>query len=111
MLLKCLSTDVSCNIYFIVFIIDVLTVETNCPTGTNKMFWIWIHLYIKHPIENPPFSEAPHFADQTGVFEYYINLTDPGPHLFTLRQTVTQRPVTWVADADQTISVIGDHQW
>lgn len=63
------------------------------------------------PVGNPPFSEAPHFADQTGVFEYYINLTDPGPHTFTLRQVVTERPVTWAADADQTISVIGDYQW
>ncbi|XP_028995858.1 galactocerebrosidase isoform X1 [Betta splendens] len=62
-------------------------------------------------IRNPPFSEAPHFADQTGVFEYYINLTDPGPHTFTLRQVVTSRPVTWAADADQTISVIGDYKW
>ncbi|XP_068451579.1 galactocerebrosidase isoform X3 [Clinocottus analis] len=62
-------------------------------------------------VRNPAFSEAPDFADQTGVFEYYINMTDPGPHVFTLRQVVTQRPVTWVADADQTISVIGDHQW
>ncbi|XP_045919026.1 galactocerebrosidase isoform X1 [Micropterus dolomieu] len=62
-------------------------------------------------VENPPFSEAPHFADQTGVFEYYINLTDPGPHIFTFRQVLTQRPVTWVSDADQTISVIGDYQW
>lgn len=40
-----------------------------------------------------------------------MNLTDPGPHLFTLRQVVTGRPVTWVADADQTISIIGDYQW
>nr|XP_046269453.1 galactocerebrosidase isoform X2 [Scatophagus argus] len=62
-------------------------------------------------VQNPPFSEAPDFADQTGVFEYYINLTDPGPHLFTLRQVLTERPITWVADADQTISVIGDYQW
>ncbi|XP_051239775.1 galactocerebrosidase isoform X2 [Dicentrarchus labrax] len=62
-------------------------------------------------IRNPPFSEAPDFADQTGVFEYYINLTDPGPHVFTLRQVLTERPVTWAADADQTISVIGDYQW
>ncbi|XP_031735158.1 galactocerebrosidase isoform X1 [Anarrhichthys ocellatus] len=62
-------------------------------------------------VRNPPFSEAPDFADQTGVFEYYINMTDPGPHVFTLRQVVTERPVTWVADADQTISVIGDYQW
>ncbi|XP_038584225.1 galactocerebrosidase isoform X1 [Micropterus salmoides] len=62
-------------------------------------------------VENPPFSEAPHFADQTGVFEYYINLTDPGPHIFTFRQVLTQRPVTWASDADQTISVIGDYQW
>ncbi|XDV43033.1 hypothetical protein PO909_011585 [Leuciscus waleckii] len=60
---------------------------------------------------NPYFSEAPNFADQTGVFEYFTNLTDPGPHVFTLRQVVTQRPVTWVADADQTISVIGDYKW
>lgn len=45
------------------------------------------------------------------MFEYYINLTDPGPHAFTLRQVVTERPVTWVADADQTISIIGDYQW
>ncbi|XP_054469504.1 galactocerebrosidase isoform X2 [Anoplopoma fimbria] len=62
-------------------------------------------------VRTPPFSEAPYFADQTGVFEYYINMTDPGPHVFTLRQVVTERPVTWVADADQTISVIGDYQW
>ncbi|XP_034066583.1 galactocerebrosidase-like isoform X3 [Gymnodraco acuticeps] len=60
---------------------------------------------------NPPFSEAPNFADQTGVFEYYLNLTDPGAHSFTLRQVLTERPITWAADADQTISVIGDHQW
>ncbi|KPP67000.1 galactocerebrosidase-like, partial [Scleropages formosus] len=46
-------------------------------------------------VRNPPFTEAPDFADQTGVFEYFINLTDPGPHVFTLRQVVTQRPVTW----------------
>ncbi|XP_033990648.1 galactocerebrosidase isoform X2 [Trematomus bernacchii] len=62
-------------------------------------------------VRNPPFSEAPNFADQTGVFEYYLNLTDPGAHSFTLRQVLTERPITWVADADQTISVIGDHQW
>ncbi|XP_023681125.1 galactocerebrosidase isoform X1 [Paramormyrops kingsleyae] len=62
-------------------------------------------------VRNPPFTEAPNFADQTGVFEYFINLTDPGPHVFTLRQVVTQRPVTWASDADQTISVIGDHSW
>uniref|UniRef100_A0A8C6WWP6 Galactocerebrosidase n=1 Tax=Neogobius melanostomus TaxID=47308 RepID=A0A8C6WWP6_9GOBI len=61
--------------------------------------------------KNPPFSEAPNFADQTGVFEYYINLTDPGPHVFTLRQTITQMPITWATDADQTISVIGDWHW
>uniref|UniRef100_A0A671XEQ6 Galactocerebrosidase n=1 Tax=Sparus aurata TaxID=8175 RepID=A0A671XEQ6_SPAAU len=62
-------------------------------------------------VRNPPFSEAPDFADQTGVFEYYINMTDPGPHVFTLRQVLTQRPVTWATDADQAVSVIGDHQW
>lgn len=62
-------------------------------------------------VRNPAFSEAPNFADQTGVFEYFINMSDPGPHVFTLRQVVTQRPVTWVADADQTISVIGDYNW
>ncbi|XP_047201660.1 galactocerebrosidase isoform X3 [Girardinichthys multiradiatus] len=62
-------------------------------------------------IRNPPFSEAPNFADQTGVFEYYINLTDPGPHAFTLRQVVTERPITWAADSDQTVSVIGDYLW
>uniref|UniRef100_A0A669BSW4 Galactocerebrosidase n=1 Tax=Oreochromis niloticus TaxID=8128 RepID=A0A669BSW4_ORENI len=55
-------------------------------------------------VRNPPFSEAPYFADQTGVFEYYINLTDPGPHVFTLRQVLTERPITWATDADQTIS-------
>ncbi|MCJ8743896.1 hypothetical protein PDJAM_G00099610 [Pangasius djambal] len=62
-------------------------------------------------VQNPPFSEAPYFADQTGVFEYFTNLTDPGPHNFTLRQVVNQRPVSWGYDADQTISVIGDHGW
>uniref|UniRef100_A0A4W4G808 Galactocerebrosidase n=1 Tax=Electrophorus electricus TaxID=8005 RepID=A0A4W4G808_ELEEL len=62
-------------------------------------------------VSSPPFSEAPCFADQTGVFEYFRNLTDPGPHVYTLRQVVTQRPVTWAYDADQTITVIGDHTW
>ncbi|XP_056249719.1 galactocerebrosidase isoform X2 [Seriola aureovittata] len=62
-------------------------------------------------VRNPPFSEAPDFADQTGVFEYHINLTDPGPYTFTLRQVLTERPITWATDADQTISVIGDYQW
>ncbi|XP_069049074.1 galactocerebrosidase isoform X1 [Lepisosteus oculatus] len=62
-------------------------------------------------VRNPSFTEAPNFADQTGVFEYFINMSDPGDHVFTLRQVVTQRPITWAADADQTISVIGDHTW
>ncbi|XP_069028558.1 galactocerebrosidase isoform X2 [Embiotoca jacksoni] len=62
-------------------------------------------------VRNPEFSEAPDFADQTGVFEYYVNLTDAGPHVFTFRQVLTQRPVTWATDADQTVSVIGDYQW
>ncbi|NXB09888.1 GALC Galactocerebrosidase, partial [Cnemophilus loriae] len=62
-------------------------------------------------IRNPPFSEAPNFADQTGVFEYFINASDPGDHVFTLRQVVVQRPITWVSDADQTISVIGNFKW
>uniref|UniRef100_A0A8C1GYV8 Galactosylceramidase a n=1 Tax=Cyprinus carpio carpio TaxID=630221 RepID=A0A8C1GYV8_CYPCA len=60
-------------------------------------------------VDNPPFSEAPYFADQTGVFEYFRNSTDNGPHAFTLRQVVPERPVTWVRDADQTISIIGDY--
>ncbi|XP_076201356.1 galactocerebrosidase isoform X3 [Aptenodytes patagonicus] len=62
-------------------------------------------------IRNPPFSEAPNFADQTGVFEYFINSSDPGDHVFTLRQVVVQRPITWASDADQTISLIGNFQW
>uniref|UniRef100_A0A673JWZ8 Galactocerebrosidase n=1 Tax=Sinocyclocheilus rhinocerous TaxID=307959 RepID=A0A673JWZ8_9TELE len=62
-------------------------------------------------IDNPPFSEAPYFADQTGVFEYFRNSTDNGSHAFTLRQVVTERPVTWARDADQTISIIGDYSW
>ncbi|XP_060773967.1 galactocerebrosidase [Neoarius graeffei] len=62
-------------------------------------------------VQNPPFSEAPYFSDQTGVFEYFTNLTDPGPHMFTLRQVVNQRPISWGYDADQSISVIGDHGW
>uniref|UniRef100_A0A3B3DSA9 Galactocerebrosidase n=1 Tax=Oryzias melastigma TaxID=30732 RepID=A0A3B3DSA9_ORYME len=65
----------------------------------------------KDNFNDPPFSEASNFADQTGVFEYFMNTSDPGPHVFTMRQVVTQRPVTWTADADQTISVIGDFQW
>ncbi|XP_072479473.1 galactocerebrosidase isoform X2 [Notamacropus eugenii] len=62
-------------------------------------------------IRNPPFSEAPNFADQTGVFEYFTNTQPSGDHAFTLRQVVTQRPVTWAFDADQTISIIGDYHW
>ncbi|XP_044520923.1 galactocerebrosidase [Gracilinanus agilis] len=62
-------------------------------------------------IRNPPFSEAPNFADQTGVFEYYTNDQGTEDHAFTLRQVLTQRPITWAEDADQTISIIGDHNW
>ncbi|XP_036592238.1 galactocerebrosidase isoform X2 [Trichosurus vulpecula] len=60
-------------------------------------------------IRNPPFSEAPNFADQTGVFEYFTNAQCSADHAFTLRQVVTQRPVTWAFDAYQTISIIGDY--
>ncbi|CAI9575237.1 unnamed protein product, partial [Staurois parvus] len=60
---------------------------------------------------NPPFSEAPYFADQSGVFEYFTNISDPGEHTFTFRQVVTQRPITWASDAPQAISVIGDFTW
>lgn len=59
----------------------------------------------------PFFSEAPNFADQTGVFEYFVNTEDPGEHRYTLRQVLNQRPITWAADASNTISVIGDYKW
>ncbi|XP_003408621.1 galactocerebrosidase [Loxodonta africana] len=62
-------------------------------------------------IHYPRFSEAPNFADQTGVFEYFINRDDPGEHRFTLRQVLNQRPITWAADASNTISIIGDYEW
>ncbi|XP_077179527.1 galactocerebrosidase isoform X2 [Paroedura picta] len=62
-------------------------------------------------VRNPPFSEAPYFSDQTGVFEYFVNTSDPGEHVFTLRQVVNQRPVTWVSDAENTISIIGNYKW
>ncbi|XP_008579433.1 PREDICTED: galactocerebrosidase [Galeopterus variegatus] len=62
-------------------------------------------------VDYPVFSEAPYFADQTGVFEYFTNIEDPGEHRFTLRQVLNQRPITWAADASNTISIIGDYKW
>ncbi|XP_075388486.1 galactocerebrosidase isoform X2 [Tenrec ecaudatus] len=62
-------------------------------------------------IRDPPFSEAPNFADQTGVFEYFINGDDPGEHRFTLRQVLNHRPITWALDASNTISIIGNYKW
>ncbi|XP_053553556.1 galactocerebrosidase isoform X1 [Bombina bombina] len=62
-------------------------------------------------VRNPPFTEAPYFADQSGVFEYFINTADLGNHTFTFRQVVNQRPITWVNDPDQAISFIGDFTW
>ncbi|KAM7159515.1 galactocerebrosidase isoform 1-T1 [Molossus nigricans] len=62
-------------------------------------------------VEYPVFSEAPNFADQTGVFEYFINMEDHGEHRFTLRQVLNQRPITWAADAHSAISIIGDYKW
>ncbi|XP_018418855.1 PREDICTED: galactocerebrosidase [Nanorana parkeri] len=59
----------------------------------------------------PSFSEAPYFADQSGVFEYFTNTSDPGDHTFTFRQVLTQFPITWVSDAKQPISIIGDFTW
>ncbi|XP_028633118.1 galactocerebrosidase [Grammomys surdaster] len=61
-------------------------------------------------VQYPFFSEAPNFADQTGVFEYYTNNEDL-EHRFTLRQVLNQRPITWAADASSTISIIGDYHW
>uniref|UniRef100_A0AAY4AZD4 Galactocerebrosidase n=1 Tax=Denticeps clupeoides TaxID=299321 RepID=A0AAY4AZD4_9TELE len=49
--------------------------------------------------ESPSFDEAPYFADQTG------------PHVFTLRQIITQQPIAWATDSDHTISIIGDYSW
>ncbi|XP_047395663.1 galactocerebrosidase isoform X2 [Sciurus carolinensis] len=62
-------------------------------------------------VDYPFFSEAPNFADQTGVFEYYMNVEDPGEHRYTLRQVLNQRPITWASDSSNTISIIGDYQW
>ncbi|KAG8449014.1 hypothetical protein GDO86_015904 [Hymenochirus boettgeri] len=62
-------------------------------------------------VRNPPFTEAPYFADQSGVFEYFTNTSDPGDHVFTFRQVLTQRPISWASDAYQAISVIGDYEW
>uniref|UniRef100_M3YAJ4 Galactocerebrosidase n=2 Tax=Mustela putorius furo TaxID=9669 RepID=M3YAJ4_MUSPF len=62
-------------------------------------------------VDYPFFSEAPNFADQTGVFEYFTNIEDPGEHRFTLRQVLNQRPITWAADAYNTISIIGNYKW
>ncbi|XP_049626524.1 galactocerebrosidase [Suncus etruscus] len=62
-------------------------------------------------VDYPDFSEAPNFADQTGVFEYFVNTEDYGEHRFTLRQVLNQRPITWAADASNTISIIGDYSW
>lgn len=86
--------------------------------GTTKLLLLynmtvrdWNNKIYVLQIDNPPFSEAPYFTDQTGVFEYFINTSDPGEHVFTLRQVVTQRPITWVIDAKNTISIIGSHKW
>uniref|UniRef100_A0A8C9A162 Galactocerebrosidase n=1 Tax=Prolemur simus TaxID=1328070 RepID=A0A8C9A162_PROSS len=62
-------------------------------------------------VDYPYFSEAPNFADQTGVFEYFTNMKDTGEHRFTLRQVLNQRPIMWAADASNTISIIGDYTW
>ncbi|KAM5176916.1 galactocerebrosidase isoform 1-T1 [Callospermophilus lateralis] len=62
-------------------------------------------------VDYPFFSEPPNFADQTGVFEYYTNIEDKGEHRYTLRQVLNQRPITWTADAANTISIIGDYHW
>ncbi|KAM4831108.1 galactocerebrosidase isoform X4 [Urocitellus parryii] len=62
-------------------------------------------------VDYPFFSEPPNFADQTGVFEYYTNIEDKGEHHYTLRQVLNQRPITWTADAANTISIIGDYHW
>uniref|UniRef100_A0AAY4AYC7 Galactocerebrosidase n=1 Tax=Denticeps clupeoides TaxID=299321 RepID=A0AAY4AYC7_9TELE len=43
--------------------------------------------------------------------KYFQNLTDPGPHVFTLRQIITQQPIAWATDSDHTISIIGDYSW
>eukprot|EP00062_Callorhinchus_milii_P018119 gi/632971232/ref/XP_007902070.1/ PREDICTED: galactocerebrosidase isoform X2 [Callorhinchus milii] len=98
--------------------LDEVYTFTTITTGTRGSF-PYVPLSQPFPkvykddfnVVDPPFSEAPNFADQTGVFEYFTNLKDPGQHVFTLRQVVTQRPITWASDADKAISVIGDYNW
>uniref|UniRef100_A0A674AZS5 Galactosylceramidase b n=1 Tax=Salmo trutta TaxID=8032 RepID=A0A674AZS5_SALTR len=107
--LLCLSKRISDGLFTLSLYVDEVYTLTTITTGQKGTY--------PDPPPSGPFPKvykddfnAPDFADHTGVFEYYINLTDPGPHVF-LHQVVTQMPVTWAADAEQTISVIGDYTW
>ncbi|KAI8492117.1 hypothetical protein Bbelb_300140 [Branchiostoma belcheri] len=57
-------------------------------------------------------SEARYFADQTGVFELFVNESSPN-HQGTMRQVVTYRPIFWCkkGPTDSPISVLGDYNW
>ncbi|KAJ6661280.1 hypothetical protein lerEdw1_015417 [Lerista edwardsae] len=99
-------------------VVHCLWIMSSCEIKKSSLFRCSVNLCgceitsaLPSHLGNPRFSLAPYFADQTGVFEYFVNTSDPGEHVYTLRQVVTQRPVTWVIDAENPISIIGNHNW
>uniref|UniRef100_F6YUT3 Galactocerebrosidase n=1 Tax=Equus caballus TaxID=9796 RepID=F6YUT3_HORSE len=90
---------------------DELFTLTTLTAGTKGSYPVPPRSQPFPRIYKDDFNVAPNFADQTGVFEYFTNMEDPGEHRFTLRQVLNQRPITWAADAYNTISVIGDYKW
>jgi len=54
------------------------------------------------------FSEAPYFSDQSGSFEI---VEASGGHGKTMRQMVTQHPISWCTEAKYPYSVLGDSNW
>lgn len=53
-------------------------------------------------------SEAPYFSDQSGSFEIVESSMNRGK---TMRQMVTQHPISWCTEATYPYSVLGDSGW
>ncbi|CAK8686172.1 unnamed protein product [Clavelina lepadiformis] len=95
---------------------DVLVTLTTVPGGLKGKYpksppSTSFPLPYKEGFDGSQFGEAFNFADQSGAFENFENKSSDDGHRTTLRQVVTQRPLTWCDDPNLGFTVVGDFTW
>ena len=95
---------------------DIIKIHTN--SSSPSQYPLFIHAcmssltpFISHNTDYPEFSEANHFADQSGVYE--IRDTHDPDHDLAMRQVIPTYPIIRCipADPNLTVSYIGNYNW